>query len=542
MDNFKEIKFKEEATSLILKGVNTLADAVKSTLGPKGSNVAIETPLSSPIITKDGISVAREIELKNKFENLGAQAVKEVAAKTSDIAGDGTTTATVLAQAIFKEGVKMVAAGANPMELQKGISAATKKVVAELKNMAVKIETKKEISQIAAISSNSDEQIGSLIAEAFEKVGRDGVITVEDAKGIENELITVEGMQFDRGYLSPYFVTNKDKNEVVLQDAAVLICDKKISNIKDLIPIVESVARASRPLLIIADEVDGDALATLVVNHMRGTIKAVAVRAPEFGERRKEVLADLALLTNANLISSDFGSDFNAITISDLGRAKKVIVTNNTTTIVNEDSAAKDKINERINSIKKQLEDATTSFDKDKLRERIAKLSGGVAVIKIGASTELELKEKKDRVDDALHATRAAIEEGVVVGGGLALLRAKAALTTLHLEGDQALGVKIIKRALEEPIRVIAENSGYEASVIVEKSKSAGSNIGFDAKEEEFCDLFKKGIIDPLKVTRHALQNAASIASLLLTTKCIICRGVDEKRDVNTPPIPGGMY
>ncbi|MFA6263959.1 MAG: chaperonin GroEL [Candidatus Babeliales bacterium] len=524
----KQIIFGEEARNKILKGVSQLAGAVKITLGPRGRNVAIEKSFGSPSITKDGVSVAKEIELKDKFENMGAQMVREVASKTSDVAGDGTTTATVLAEAIFREGMKNVVAGANPMEIKRGIDIAVTKVVAELGKMSKPIKDKAEIAQVATISANNDKAIGDLIADAMDKVGKHGVITVEEARGITDELDIVEGMQFDRGYVSPYFITDTEKMEVVLENPRILICDKKISSMKDLLPVLEQVAKQGIPFLIIAEDVEGEALATLVVNKMRGTLTVAAVKAPGFGDRRKAMLQDIAALTGAAMVSDELGIKLEGITFADLGSAKKIRITKDNTTIVDGKGAKKD-IDARIAQIKAEINISTSEYDKEKLQERLAKLSGGVAVIKVGAATETEMKEKKDRVDDALHATRAAVEEGIVVGGGVALLRVQNALDQLKLQGDQAIGVRIIRRSLEEPARVIASNAGYDAAVVVEKIRGSETNIGFDARNEEYVDMFKAGVVDPTKVTRSALQNAASIASLLLTTETMIAELPEDK-------------
>lgn len=542
----KTILFGEEARAKILNGVNQLADAVKVTLGPKGRNVAIERSFGSPIITKDGVSVAKEIELKDHVENVGAQAVREVASKTADVAGDGTTTATVLAQVIYKEGVKNVAAGANPMEIKRGMDKAVEVVVESIKRDAKEVNNKTEIAQVATISANSDTTIGNLIADAMERVGRDGVITVEEAKGIENELEVVEGMQFNRGYLSPYFVTDTDKMQALLDDPAILICDKKISSMKDLLPVLEQIAKQGRSLLILAEDIEGEALATLVVNKMRGTLKIAAVKAPEFGDRRKAMLQDIAILTGGRCVSDDLGIKLENLTFADLGHAKKVMLTKDHTTIV-DGSGAQAEIQARVQQIRAEIEHSTSDYDKEKLQERLAKLAGGVAVIKVGAATETEMKEKKDRVDDALHATRAAVEEGIVAGGGVALLRAQAALTSLKLSTEQQVGVNIIRRALEEPLRVISSNAGHEASIVVEKVKTSGKAIGFDAKSEEYVDMVAAGIVDPAKVTRSALQHAASIAGLLLTTESVICELPEEKAAMPAMPNPGmggmgGMY
>ncbi len=524
----KQIKFGEEARAKILSGVNTLANTVKVTLGPKGRNVAIEKSFGSPTITKDGVSVAKEIELKDKFENMGAQMVREVASKTADVAGDGTTTATVLAQAIYREGMKNLAAGANPMEIKRGMDKAVEKVVAALSKMSKSIKGKAEISQVATISANNEGSIGDLIANAMEAVGNSGVITVEEAKGMESELTVVEGMQFDRGYLSPYFVTNTDKMEVELENAAILICDKKITSMKDILPILEQIAKQGTPLLIIAEDIEGEALATLVVNKMRGTLNVAAVKAPGFGDRRKAMLQDIAVLTGGSMISDELGVKLEGMKFSDLGQARKIRITKDNTTIVDGKGSKKD-IDARVAQIKVEIENSTSEYDKEKLQERLAKLSGGVAVIKIGAATETEMKEKKDRVDDALHATRAAVEEGIVAGGGVALLRAQTSLEHLKLHGDEAIGVNIIMRALEEPIRIIAANAGFDAAVVVDKVRSSEENIGFDAGKEQYVDMFKTGIVDPTKVTRFALQNASSIAGLLLTTEAIIAELPEEK-------------
>jgi chaperonin GroEL len=542
----KEILFSSEARAKILIGVNTLGNAVKVTLGPKGRNVAIEKSFGSPIITKDGVTVAKEIELKDRFENIGAQAVREVASKTSDVAGDGTTTATVLAQAIYREGIKNVASGANPMEIKRGIDKAVEIVVKEIKKLSKPVNSKNEIAQVAIISANSDESIGNLIADAMEKVGQNGVITVEEAKGIESELEVVEGMQFDRGYLSPYFVTNPEKMEAQLEDPAILICDKKISSMKDLLPVLEQIAKQGKSLLILAEDVEGEALATLVVNKMRGTLKIAAVKAPEFGDRRKAMLQDIAILTGGRTVSDDLGIKLESLTFEDLGTAKKVVITKDNCTIINGSGSTAD-IEARVGQIKMEIANSTSDYDKEKLQERLAKLSGGVAVIKVGAATETEMKEKKDRVDDALHATRAAVEEGIVPGGGIALIRAQKALDELKIEGEQRVGVNIIRRALEEPLRIISSNAGHEASIVVDRVKSKEDAHGFDAKNEVYCDMIKAGIIDPAKVTRSALQHAASVAGLLLTTESIVCDIPEEKGAAPQMPAGGmggmpGMY
>jgi len=537
----KQLKFDEEARSALLKGVTIMAEAVKATLGPKGRNVVIDKKFGSPTITKDGVTVAKEIELQDKYENMGAQMVKEVASKTSDVAGDGTTTATVLAQAIFREGLKNVTAGANPMGLKRGIEAAVDAVVNDLKGFSKATKDKKEIAQVATIASNNDKTIGNLIAEAMEKVGKDGVITVEESKSAETVLDVVEGMQFDRGYLSPYFVTDAERMECVLEDAYVLIHEKKISVMKDMLPLLEQVARASKPLLIIAEEVEGEALATLVVNKLRGTLSGCAVKAPGFGDRRKAMLEDIAVLTGGKAITEDLGIKLENIKLDDLGRAKKVVVDKDNTTLVEGSGKAKE-IEGRIKQIRAQIEETTSDYDREKLQERLAKLAGGVAVIKVGAATETAMKEKKARVEDALNATRAAVEEGIVPGGGVALLRAAKAIDGLKLEGDEKVGCMIVKRALEEPIRQIVENAGLEGSVIVERVKSETSpSRGYDAESMEYVDMLKAGIIDPTKVERVALQNAASVASLLLTTEALITE-LPEEKPAAAPPMPHGDF
>jgi len=534
----KQILFNDKARAKLLSGVNTLADAVKITLGPKGRFVALERSFGSPIITKDGVSVAKEIELKDKFENMGAQMVREVASKTADVAGDGTTTATILAQSIFREGLKNTTAGANPMEIKRGIDIAVEKVVSEIKNASRPVSSKEEIAQVAIISANSDTSIGNLIAQAMDRVGRHGVITVEEAKGMESELEVVEGMQFDRGYLSPYFITNSEKMNAQLDNARILICDKKINSMKDMLPILEQVSKHGYPLFIIAEDIEGEALATLVVNKMRGVLQICAVKAPAFGDRRKAMLQDIAILTGATVVSDDLGIKLENMKLSDLGFAKKITATKDTCVIV-DGAGAKEDILERARQISMEIELASSEYDKEKLLERLAKLSDGVAVIKVGASTETEMKEKKDRVDDALHATRAAVEEGIVAGGGVALIRAQTALDSIKLVGDQQLGVGIIRRALEEPARIIASNAGFDAAVIIDKIKNLEGNFGFDAKNEVFVDLVKAGIVDPAKVTRSALQNAASIAGLLLTTEAMICDLPEDKPMQDK--MPGGM-
>ena len=535
----KEIRYEQQAREAILKGVNMLADAVKVTLGPKGRNVILEKSFGSPTVTKDGVTVAKEIELEDKFENMGAQMVKEVASKTSDVAGDGTTTATVLAQAIYREGAKLVAAGHNPMELKRGIEKAVETVVEELKRLSKPTRDQREIAQVGTISANNDETIGKIIAEAMSKVGKEGVITVEEAKGMETTLDVVEGMQFDKGYISPYFVTNPEKMEAVLEDPLILIHEKKISNMKDLLPILEQVAKMGRSLLIIAEAVEGEALATLVVNKLRGTLKVAAVKAPGFGERRKAMLEDIAILTGGQMISEELGIKLENITIKDLGSAKKVVIDKDNTTIV-DGAGDKKAIEARIKQIRTQIEETTSDYDREKLQERLAKLVGGVAVIHVGAATETEMKEKKARVEDALHATKAAVEEGIVPGGGVAYIRCLPKLEELRLEGERQFGVQIVKKALEEPLRWIAQNAGYDGSIVVEKVKNGKGNFGFDAAKEVFVDdMMEAGIIDPTKVARIALQNAASVASLLLTTDAMVAEKPKEKEKFPTPP--GGM-
>ena len=539
----KELLFNTEARTRLKKGVDHLAEAVKVTLGPKGRNVVIDKKFGSPTVTKDGVTVAKEIELSDAIENMGAQMVKEVATKTSDLAGDGTTTATVLAQAIFREGLKNVTAGANPMELKRGIERAVEAVVEQLRSISVPSAGKKEIAQVGTISANNDKEIGNLIAEAMEKVGKDGVITVEEAKGLETTLETVEGMQFDRGYLSPYFVTDPEKMEAVLEDPYILIHDKKISAMKELLPLLEKVAQSGKPLLIIAEDVEGEALATLVVNKLRGTLKVVAVKAPGFGDRRKEMLRDVAVLTGGQVISEELCFKLENATLADMGRAKRVVVDKDNTTIV--DGRGKpDDIKGRIAEIRGAIEKSTSDYDREKLQERLAKLSGGVAVINVGAATETELKEKKARVEDALHATRAAVEEGIVPGGGVALIRAQSALDKIKGTEEEKVGVEIVRRALEEPIRMIAQNSGAEGSIVVARVKeSKDKNFGYNAATDEYEDLVKAGVIDPTKVTRTALQNAASIAGLLLTTECVLVEKKEEKPAMAAPGGGmGGMY
>ncbi|MCS7082908.1 MAG: chaperonin GroEL [Bacteroidetes bacterium] len=533
----KWIYFDSEARAALKRGVDQLADAVKVTLGPKGRNVIIEKKFGAPTVTKDGVTVAKEVELEDKLENIGAQMVREVASKTSDVAGDGTTTATVLAQAIFSQGLKNVTAGANPMELKRGIEKAVAKVVEGLRELSREIQSKEEIAQVAAISANNDEEIGRLIADAMEKVGKDGVITVEEAKGIETTLEFVEGMQFDRGYLSPYFITNADQMTAELEEPLILIHDKKISSMKDLLPLLEKIVQAGRSLLIIAEEVEGEALATLVVNKLRGVLKVCAVKAPGFGDRRKAMLEDIAILTGGQVISEERGFKLENVTLDYLGRAKKVVVDKDNTTIV-EGYGRKEDIKARIQQIKAQIEKTTSDYDREKLQERLAKLAGGVAVINIGAATEVEMKEKKARVEDALHATRAAVEEGIVPGGGVALVRCIKKLDELQLEDpDQRIGVSIVRRALEEPLRQIAENAGWEGSVVLQKVIEAQEvDFGFNARTEQFGSMYKMGIVDPTKVVRVALENAASVAGLLLTTEAVIVEKPEEKKEPATSP------
>jgi chaperonin GroEL len=541
----KQIIYGEQSRQAILRGVNQLADAVKVTLGPKGRNVVLDRKFGSPTITKDGVTVAKEIDLKDPLENMGAQMVREVASKTSDTAGDGTTTATVLAQAIYREGAKNVVAGANPMEVKRGIEKAVEAVVADIKKMSRPVSGNM-VAQVGTISANSDATIGKIIAEAMDKVGKDGVITVEEAKTLETSLDVVEGMQFDRGYLSPYFVTDAERMEVVLENPVILIHEKKISSMKDLLPVLEQVARLGRPLLIIAEDVEGEALATLVVNKLRGTLQAAAVKAPGFGDRRKAMLEDIAVLTNGKAITEDLGIKLENLKMEDLGRAKKVTIDKDNTTIV-EGAGSKQTIEGRVKQIRAQIEDTTSDYDREKLQERLAKLVGGVAVIKVGAATETEMKEKKARVEDAMHATKAAVEEGIVPGGGVALVRAGKALDALKLEGDQRVGLEIIKRAIEEPMRWIATNAGEEGSIVVSRVKELKSqDEGFNAATDTYEDLVKAGVIDPAKVVRNALQNAASIASLLLTTEALVSEIPEEKKEApamhNHGGGMGGMY
>jgi chaperonin GroEL len=531
----KDVRFHEDARHKMLEGVNILANAVKVTLGPKGRNVVLERSFGAPTVTKDGVSVAKEIELKDKFMNMGAQMVKEVASKTSDVAGDGTTTATVLAQAIVREGMKFVAAGMNPMDLKRGIDKAVIAVVDELKKISKPTTTSKEIAQVGAISANADEAIGKIISDAMDKVGKEGVITVEDGKSLQNELEVVEGMQFDRGYLSPYFINNPEKQLAVLDDVHVLLHDKKISSIRDLLPVLEQVAKAGKPLLIIAEEVEGEALATLVVNNLRGILKTCAVKAPGFGDRRKAMLEDIAILTGGTVIAEELGLTLEKATLKDLGRAKRVEVAKEETTII--DGAGESKsIEARVKNIRQQIEEATSDYDKEKLQERVAKLAGGVALIKVGAATEVEMKEKKARVEDALHATRAAVEEGIVAGGGVALIRARKAIDKLKGDNpDQDAGIKIVHRALEEPLRMIVANSGTEPSVVVNKVVEGKGNFGFNAQTEEYGDLVESGVVDPTKVVRFALQNASSVAGLLLTTDASVAELVEDKKGGGAP-------
>jgi len=534
----KELKFSQEARNSILRGVNILADVVKVTLGPKGRNVILEKSFGSPTVTKDGVTVAKEIELEDKFENMGAQMVKEVASKTSDTAGDGTTTATVLAQAIYREGSKVVAAGANPMDVKRGIDLAVEEVTKELKKLTKPTKDQKEISQVGKISANNDETIGNIIAEAMNKVGKEGVITVEEAKGMETTLDVVEGMQFDRGYLSPYFVTDPEKMVAVLEDVFLLLSEKKISNMKDMLPILEQIAKMGKPLLVIAEDVEGEALATLVVNKLRGTLKCCAVKAPGFGDRRKAMLEDVSILTGGKVISEDLGIKLENVKLNDLGRAKRISIDKDNTTVV-DGAGDKHDIEARVKQIRAQIDETTSDYDREKLQERLAKIIGGVAVINVGAATETEMKEKKARVEDALNATRAAVEEGIVPGGGVAYLRCVPALDKLKLGGDKQIGVDLVKRALEEPIRQIANNAGQEGSVVTEKVRNEKGAFGFDAAQDEYTDMIKAGIIDPTKVVRLALQNAASVASLMITTEALVAEK-PEKKPAYPPMPPGG--
>ncbi|HEX2965567.1 MAG TPA: chaperonin GroEL [Syntrophorhabdaceae bacterium] len=536
----KEIRYDQNAREALLKGVNTLADAVKVTLGPKGRNVILDKSFGSPTVTKDGVTVAKEVELEDKFENMGAQLIKEVASKTSDVAGDGTTTATVLAQSIYREGAKLVAAGHNPMELKRGIEKSVETIIDELKKMSKPTKDQKEIAQVGTISANNDDAIGNIIADAMSKVGKEGVITVEEAKSMETSLDIVEGMQFDKGYISPYFVTNPEKMEASLEEPLILINEKKISNMKDLLPILEQVAKMGRTLLIIAEDVEGEALATLVVNKLRGTLKIAAVKAPGFGDRRKAMLEDIAILTGGQMISEELGIKLEAISLKDLGSAKRVSIDKDNTTIV-DGAGDKKEIEARVKQIRAQIEETTSDYDREKLQERLAKLVGGVAVINVGAATESEMKEKKARVEDALNATKAAVEEGIIPGGGVAFIRCIPILEELKLEGGMQFGVNIVKKALEDPLRWIATNAGHDGSIIIEKVKNGKGNFGFDAGKEEFVDdMTKAGIIDPTKVARTALQNASSVASLLLTTDCMIAEKPKEKSQMPMMP-PGGM-
>lgn len=537
----KEIIYGAQTRDKILSGVNKLANAVKVTLGPKGRNVILERSFGSPLITKDGVTVAKEIEVEDKFENMGAQMVREVASKTSDVAGDGTTTATVLAQAIFQEGVKLVAAGINPMAIKRGIDKAVEVVVKELEKITQPCRTRQEIAQVATISANNDTTIGNLIADAMDKVGKEGVITVEESKGLETYLDVVEGMQFDRGYISPYFVTDADKMECVLEDPYILVYDKKISSMKDLLPVLEQVARSGKPILIIAEDVEGEALATLVVNKLRGVLQCCAVKAPGFGERRKAMLQDIAILTGGTFISEELGMKLESAQLKDLGRARRVVVAKETTTII-DGAGKKEDIEARIKQIRAQIEETTSDYDREKLQERLAKMVGGVALIKVGAATETELKEKKARVEDAMHATKAAVEEGIVPGGGVALLRCQKALEKLNLDGDMQIGVQIVRRAIEEPLRQIAENAGQEGSIVVERVREMKQDFGFNALTEKYEDMVKAGIVDPTKVVRTALQNAASIAGLLLTTEGCVTEIPEEEKKPSYPTPPSDMY
>jgi chaperonin GroEL len=536
----KVLQYDEEARKSILKGVNTLADAVKVTLGPKGRNVILDKSFGAPTVTKDGVTVAKEIELEDKFENMGAQMVKEVASRTSDVAGDGTTTATILAQAIYREGAKNVAAGYNPMDIKRGIDKAVEIVVEELGKLSKPTKDQKEIAQVGTISANNDEAIGNIIAEAMNKVGKEGVITVEEAKGLETELDIVEGMQFDRGYLSPYFVTNPEKMEVNYDDPYILIYDKKISNMKELLPILEQIAKMGKPLMIISEDIEGEALATLVVNKLRGTLQVVGVKAPGFGDRRKAMLEDIAILTGGKLISEEMGVKLENTMVQDLGRCRKLAIDKDNSTII-DGAGDRASLEGRVKQIRAQIEETTSDYDKEKLQERLAKLVGGVAVIKVGAATETEMKEKKARVEDALNATRAAVEEGIVPGGGVAYIRSISALDKLALEGDQQVGVAIIKKALEEPLKMIAQNAGAEGNIVVEKVKEKKGSFGFNAATDEYEDLVKSGVIDPKKVARFALQNAASVASLMLTTQCMVAEKPKKDAGGMPPMPPGGM-
>jgi len=538
----KDIKFGREAQTLVLKGVNILANTVKATLGPRGRNVLIEKTFGAPVVTKDGVTVAKEIELEDKFENMGAQMVKEVASKTSDVAGDGTTTATVLAQAIYREGIKLVAAGHDPMKLKKGIDKAVESVVEEIRKLSKGVKGRKEIASVATVSANGDETIGNILADAMEKVGKDGVITVEEGKSLETTMELVEGMQFDRGYMSPYFVTNPEKMEVELEDPYMLLYDKKISGMKDLVPLLEEVARGGRPILVVSEDVEGEALATLVVNKIRGTLKCAAVKAPGFGDRRKAMLEDLAILTGGKVIAEEAGMKLENATVKDLGRAKKVVIDKDNTTIIS-GAGKKAEIEGRIRQIKAQIDETTSEYDREKLQERLAKLAGGVALIRVGAATETDMKNKKALVEDALHATRAAVEEGIVAGGGVTYIRAIKTLGALEIDDqEEKAGVNIVKRALEEPLREISNNAGWDGSIVVEKIKEGKGSFGFDAARLEYCDLVEAGILDPTKVVRFALQNASSVAGLLLTTEALVAEKPRKKEEFGPGAMPpGGM-
>jgi chaperonin GroEL len=536
----KQLMFDEDARKMLLRGVEKLSRAVKVTLGPKGRNVVLDKKFGSPTITKDGVTVAKEIELEDPWENMGAQMVREVASKTSDVAGDGTTTATVLAESIYREGLRNVTAGANPMALQRGIGKAVERAVEELNKLSKKVKDRTEIAQVATISANGDKTIGDIIADAMDKVGKDGTITVEEAKSIETTMDVVEGMQFDKGYLSPYFVTSAETMEAVLEDAYILIHEKKISSLKDMLPLLEKTAKLSKPLLIIAEEVEGEALATLVVNKLRGTIQVAAVKAPGFGDRRKAMMEDIAILTGGKFLSEDLGVKLEKVELDDLGRAKKIVIDKENTTII-EGAGKQSDVQGRINQIRKAIEETTSDYDREKLQERLAKLAGGVAVVYVGAATETEMKEKKARVEDALHATRAAVEEGIVPGGGVALIRCLDALSSLRLKGDEAIGAQIVIRAVEEPLRQLAKNAGEEGSIIVQEVKNRKGWEGFDCEKLEYVDMGKAGIIDPTKVTRFALQNASSIAGLLLTTECCVTDAPEKEKAPMGPPGGGGM-
>ena len=537
----KQLQFDSSARDALLRGVDTLADTVKVTLGPQGRNVVLDKSFGSPTITKDGVTVAKEIELKDPYENMGAQMVKEVASKTSDVAGDGTTTATVFAQTIFREGLKNVTAGANPMELKRGIDQAVEAVVGNIKKQSREVKTREEISQVGTVSANNDEAIGELIADAMEKVGKDGVITVEEAKSMDTALDVVEGMQFDRGYLSPYFVTDQETMEAVVEEGYILIHDKKISNMRDLVPVLEKVAQLGKPLLIIAEDIEGEALATLVVNKIRGTLRVAAAKAPGFGDRRTAMLEDIAILTGGRVISEDAGLKLEGATLEDMGQAKRIVLDKDNTTIIEGSGKAED-IKGRVAQIRRQIDETTSDYDREKLQERLAKLAGGVAVINVGAATETEMKEKKARVEDALHATRAAVEEGVVAGGGVVFVRAASSADQLELEGDQGVGVRIVRRALEEPVRQIADNAGLEGAVVARRVNDGEDSFGFNALTEVYEDLVKAGVVDPAKVSRTALENGASIASLLLTTEVLVAEIPEEKPPVPAGPPGGDMY